>query len=178
MFALNTIEYVFAWHDFDQKKWQTPNNAYLCNSNLRNLTYELIDPCRELAKAAASWNNIPNSNWTLTFTPGTSPIHVFSERLIQNDYLGKTMPMYHRNGYIVGADVKFNLTHGFTDVSNPSSNTRYYDFESVALHEFGHVQEAGHSILNIDSVMQASISPNTIRNTPEQHDIDVLQDRY
>jgi len=70
------------------------------------------------------------------------------------------------------------LIKPFTDVSNRNSNVNYYDFESIALHEFGHLQWVDHSWLNLDSVMQLGLDPDTIRDKPEKHDIDVLKARY
>ena len=173
------ISDAFAWHDAGQKKWGTTNNAFLCEDNLNDIKHELFSPCYEARKAAQSWNDVKDSSWTFTYTSGDqAPINLMShEKLKYENFAAEAVP-YYRNGKIVSADIKFSLIKPFTDVSNTKSNKNYYDFESIAFHEFGHLQWVDHSLLNWDSVMQSGLEPNTIRDKPEKHDIDVLKARY
>ena len=173
------ISDAFAWHDAGQMKWDTSNNAFLCEDNLNDIKHELFVPCYEARKAAKSWNDVKDSNWTFTYTSGDeAPINLMShEKLKYEDRAAEAVP-YRQNGKIVSADIRFSLIVPFTDVSNKNSNVDYYDFESVAFHEFGHLQWVDHSWLNLDSVMQLGLEPNIIRDKPEKHDIDVLKVRY
>lgn len=177
MFTLGMSD-VFAWHDIGKKTWVVSNNAYLCEQNLNDVMYELMSPCSEVRKAADTWSGVKNSDWTLTYTSDSkAPIHLMGQNPSDSKWAAEAIP-YFRNGVIIGSDIKFSLNYGFTDVSNNNSNKKYYDLESVALHEFGHIQWVGHSLLNADSVMQEDLNPNTIRDTPEKHDIDILKKRY
>lgn len=171
---------VFGWHDFNQKTWATSNNAFLCKENLTTITHELVSPCSKAQEAATTWNNVQGSDWTLTYTNGNSaPIHLMGTQASKNVYVGESVPYIDtKTKKIVYADVKFDLDYSFTDVSKRNSNVNYYDFESIALHEFGHLQWLSHSRFNSDSIMQDNLAPNTIRDTPEKHDIDVLKARY
>ena len=173
------VDDVFAWHDAGQKKWDTSNNAFLCRGSLNDIKHELFSPCIEVIRAAQSWNNVKESNWTFTYTLGDrAPIHLSSSSFVLgDDTLGKAVP-YYKNEKVIGGDIIFDINKSFTDVSNSKSNKNYYDFESVVFHEFGHLQEVGHSWLNLDSVMKEDLNPNTIRDKPQKHDIDVLKARY
>ena len=173
------VDDAFAWHDAGQKKWGTVNNAFLCEDNLNDIKHELFSPCYEARKAAQSWSDVKDSSWSLTYTSGDkAPIHLSSKFFELDDYdLAKAFP-YYKNEKVIGGDIIFDKNKLFTDVSNSKSNKNYYDFESVAFHEFGHLQEVGHSWLNLDSVMKEDLNPNTIRDKPEKHDIDVLKVRY
>ena len=173
------VDDAFAWHDAGQRKWDTSNNAFLCEDNLNDIKHELFVPCYEARKAAQSWSDVKDSSWTFTYTSGDkAPIHLMShEKLKYEDLAAEAVP-YYKNGKIIGTDIKFSLIKSFTDVSNSKSNKNYYDFESIAFHEFGHLQWVDHSWLNLDSVMQLGLEPNTIRDKPEKHDIDVLKARY
>ena len=173
------VDDVFAWHDFGKSMWDTSNNAFLCEDDLNDIEHELFSPCHEARKAAQSWNDVKDSSWYLTYTSGDkAPIHLMSyEKLDDKDRAAESVP-YYQNGKIIGADIRFSLIKPFTDVSNIKSNKNYYDFESVAFHEFGHLQWVDHSWLNLDSVMQSGLEPNIIRDKPEKHDIDVLKARY
>lgn len=178
LFSLGVVTDVFGWHDYGQLTWATPNNAYLCNPNLSDITHELINPCADLANAAFTWNSVSRSNWTLTFTAGSSaPIHVMSANLTNADRLAETIPVI-QNNKIIGGNIIFHLDHGFTNSAVTGSNSDYYDYESIALHEFGHLQWVGHSTWNHDSVMRSNLEPGTVRNVLEQHDLDVLRARY
>lgn len=180
IFSVSTfVGDVFAWHDAGQMKWDTSNNAFLCRDNLNDIKHELFSPCAEARKAAQSWNDVEGSSWTLTYTHGdNAPIHLYSKSFESDDpAAGKTF-LHHRDGKIVGADIEFNLDKPFTDVSHYKSNKNYHDFESIVFHEFGHLQAVGHSWLNLDSAMKKGLNPNTIRDKPEKHDIDVLKARY
>lgn len=172
------INDAFAWHDAGQKKWDTTNNAFLCKQSLKNIEHELFLPCAEAIKAAKSWSDVKDSNWIFTYTSGDeAPIYLIGKTPGDESFAAEAIPHY-QNGKIVNADIQFSLIKPFTDVSNRNSNVNYYDFESVAFHEFGHLQWVGHSYVNWDSVMQLGLDPNTIRDKPEKHDIDVLKVRY
>jgi len=176
--SFTSIDTVFAWHDFGQSTWATPNNAFLCNSNLSSLTTQYVNPCQDAITQAAVWNAVPDSEWRLTFTSGTTaPIHLSAGQLTNTMYIGESMPLL-LNGRIVGGDIMFSTSRGFTDATQPNSNTAYYDFKSVALHELGHLQWVGHEIFDGQSVMASGLEPNTVKRTLSTHDKEVLATRY
>ena len=173
------VDDAFAWHDAGQKKWGTTNNAFLCEDSLNDIKHELFVPCVEAIKAAQSWSNVRDSSWTFTYTSGDqAPIHLSGAVFEPNDDTLAVSYGKVQNDKVVGAIIKFNLDIPFTDVSNFKSNKNYYDFGSVAFHEFGHLQWLTHSQWNWDSVMDIGLSPNTIKDKPQKHDVDVLKARY
>ena len=173
------ISDAFAWHDAGQKKWDTTNNAFLCEDSLNDIKHELFVPCVEVIKAAQSWSDVKDSSWTLTYTSGDqAPIDLVGVPFKSDDDRAAISYGEVRNDKVIGARIVFNMNALFTDVSNKNSNVDYYDFESVAFHEFGHLQWVIHSQWNWDSVMDKTLLPNIIRDKPEKHDIDVLKVRY
>ena len=173
------ISDAFAWHDAGQKKWDTTNNAFLCEDSLNDIKHELFVPCVEVIKAAQSWSDVKDSSWTLTYTSGDqAPIHLSGAVFEPNDDTAAVSYGKVENDKVVGAIIKFNLDMPFTDVSNKDSNVDYVDFGSVVFHEFGHLQWLTHSQWNWDSVMDIGLEPNIIKDKPQKHDIDVLKARY
>ena len=81
------------------------------------------------------------------------------------------------NGVMAWAKVTFNSNKDFRDV-NMSSGWSSYDYETVALHEIGHVAGIrGHSSTS-GSIMVSYIGPNTVDRTLNSHDRTTIGDMY
>ncbi len=167
-----------AWHDFNKPVMMPSNPEWNCKNyggiDVRNN----VDFCAEVKKATATWNGVSDSDFELRYTTAAiTNIHVKGSSM---DIMRPAESVQAlSNGKLVGADIKWNaFNYCFTDSSKLGADRSCFDIQSVAAHEFGHMQWVGHSVLNTDSIMQDNISPNTERHNVEQHDIDVLRARH
>jgi hypothetical protein len=186
MFALSvlivgsyTTSEVYAWHDLFQPVMTPSDRQWKCiqftNVDVRNG----VDICSEIQKADNTWNNVANSDFDLIYTAaGTYPIHVQGDDPTDDAYLAETFQV-KSGSVLVGADMDWDEdSFCFNDTSASGHDTSCWDIQSVAAHEFGHMQWVGESTLNSDSLMEPSIAANTERHNVEQHDIDVLAARH
>lgn len=179
LIPMEILPEVFAWHDLDQPV-MTPSDR---DWNCRN--YDGIDVrnnvsfCSEVKKADDTWNGVSDSDFHLGYTTvPITDIHVKGEDPPDDGNLARSYQALY-NGVLVGGDIKWDTdTFCFTDSSKRGADASCYDIQSVAAHEFGHMQWVGHSYFNWDSIMQDNLAPNTERHNVEQHDIDVLRARH
>ena len=186
MFALCTMMIatfatpeVFAWHDSDQKVMTPSDRDWNCKNTSNIDVRNSVDFCSEVQKADNTWNSVSNSNFDLGYTTAaTTDIHLKGNDPSDDGLLALSVQALS-NGVLVGADINWDEdTFCFTDSSKSGADTSCFDIQSVAAHEFGHMQWVGHSFWNWDSIMQNNLSANTERHNVEQHDIDVLQARH
>lgn len=151
----------------------SPTQKYYCTSDLDNdiIVSLNVDTCGDLAYAAGKWNAVGTSNWDFTENPTStsSNINVWTAPL-GFGVLGLTqhVPCTTCNPY-TDADVWFSTQYPYGDISQGDSSV-YYDYESIAIHEFGHVPGIGHNT-NSASVMYASIGAGVEKETLHSSDI-------
>ena len=80
-------------------------------------------------------------------------------------------------GYMLWAYVDFNSAKDFRDV-NVSQGWWSYDYETVAIHEIGHVAGIHDHTATSSSPMIASIPVNTVDRTLNSHDISTIRGMY
>ncbi len=168
----------FAWHDWGQKVMTPSDRDWNC-TNFGSVDVRLVTACTEIKKADNTWNGVSSSNFDLGYTT-TNPtdIHVKGADPSDDGLLALAVQALS-GGTLVGGDIKWDEdSFCFTDSSLWNANAACFDIESVAAHEFGHMQWVVHSTWNSDSIMQDNLSADQQRRTVEQHDIDVVQARH
>ena len=84
---------------------------------------------------------------------------------------------YAPDGVMLYAYIDFNSAKDFRDV-NVSQGWWSYDYETVVIHELGHVAGIhGHS-LTFGSPMQKILAVNTVDRTLSSHDINTIKGMY
>lgn len=81
------------------------------------------------------------------------------------------------NKNILDADIQINakdFVYSFSD----SGTEGTVDFQSLILHELGHVLGLAHAPPEVASVMQKDLAMNNLRRTPQKTDIDSLKCEY
>ena len=186
MFALSALMIasfatpeVFGWHDSNQLVMTPSDRDWNCKNYSGIDVRNGVNFCNEVKKADNTWNGVSNSNFDLGYTTTTiTDIHLSGDDPADDALLA--LAVQAKSGTtLVGADIGFDEdTFCFTDVSQSGSDVTCWDIQSIAAHEFGHMQWVKESYWNWDSIMQDSILANTERHNVEQHDIDVLQARH
>lgn len=168
--AFNATNTADAAHNWFKPKWSSASHTYDCDSTLSNLSTSYIDECDDLQNAADVWNNVSNSDWDLNEnSSGAIPIGA------ANLATGTLATTTVYGSPITSADMDFNTDYTWTDSNIATSG---YDYESVAVHEMGHLLHLGHEPFNSSSPMYATISEDTVKRTLVSHDIDVIRDMY
>lgn len=168
--AVNSINLADAAHNWFQPKWATDSHDYTCESGLDNLSTSYIDTCDDLQDAADVWNDVVNSDWDLTYdSNGEIPIDA------SNLATGVLATTTTTGSPITSASIDFNTDVTFTDSNIATSG---FDYESVAIHEMGHLLHLVHEPFNSSSPMYNEIDEDTVKRTLASHDVDVIRDMY
>ena len=166
----STANQADAAHNWFQPTWSTGSHTYSCESNLSNLSSAYIDECGDLQNAADVWNDVVNSDWDLNYSSsGSIPI---GSANLQTGTLAVTRVV---DNPITSARITFNTDYTWAD-SNIA--TAGYDYESVAIHEMGHLLHLKHEPFNGSSPMYHTFAEDTVRRTLVNHDVDVIRDMY
>lgn len=149
---------------------------FYCTNDLTNeiIVSGNVDTCNDLQYAADKWNVVTLSNWDLNESPTQSiSVSVWTAPLGSN-VLGVVNhdPCTTCNPY-TDAHMWFNSQLPYGDISDGDSSV-YNDYESVAIHEFGHVAGIGHDT-NTSSVMYDSLATGTEKET--LHSVDIIDIR-
>ena len=120
---------------------------YYCTTDLDNEidVTSNVDACGDLAYAAGKWNSVSQSSWDLTESSTQSgSISIWTQDL-GSSTLGK---VYHDPGltgptYTTDTYIKFSDHLDFGDIGSGDSSS-YNDYETVAIHEFGHLAGIAH----------------------------------
>ena len=81
------------------------------------------------------------------------------------------------SGVMYDAYIDFNSAKDFRDV-NVSQGWWSYDYETVAVHEIGHVAGIHDHTSTSSSPMQAVLATNTVDRTLNSHDIATIEGMY
>lgn len=168
--GVSTVSQVDAAHNWLQPKWSSASHTYKCLSNIYDLSVAYVNECTNLANAAGVWNSVSNSDWSLTYSSSGS-IPIGSANLATG--VLATTTVY--GSPITSATMNFNTDYTFTDSNIATSG---FDYETVAIHEMGHLLHLEHEPFNSSSPMYYNIPEDTVKRTLASHDIDVIRDMY
>ncbi len=108
------------------------------DSSLYHISHFSFTPATELEDAADAWNDVSGSWWEFTRDDDDGNIAISARSFgLFSLILAETITM-SSNGVMAYASVEFNTPVDFRDVTI-SQGWFSYDFESVAVHEIGHV---------------------------------------
>lgn len=170
------IQNAFADHDDDTSTWQT-EMTFDINSSLNNISHQSFTPATDFEDAANVWNDVSGSWWDFTRDDSNGDIAIgahsfgwFSPTLAETTYITN-------GGTMSYADIEFNTEIDFRDV-NVSQGWWSFDYETVAIHEIGHVAGIHEHTSSAGSPMQATLSHNTADRTLSSHDRTTIRGMY
>ena len=173
---LTGINHAYADHENSASTWQT-DMTFDIGSSLNNISHASFTPATDFEDAANVWNNVSGNWWDFTRDDSNGDIDIgahslgwFSTSLAETTYIAQ-------DGTMAYADIEFNTEKDFRDV-NVSQGWQSYDFETVAIHEIGHVAGIYDHTTTLGSPMQEYLSSNTVDRTLNGHDRATIRGRY
>ena len=171
-----TINNAYADHTSDTSTWQT-DMTFDINSSLNGVSHQSFTPATDFEDTADVWNNVSGNWWDFTRNDSNGDIDIgahsfgwFSDTLAEIRYLATEGTMFY-------AYVEFNTEIDFRDV-NVSQGWWSYDYETVAVHEIGHVAGIHGHTSTSSSPMQAYLDINTVDRTLNSHDKSTIRGMY
>lgn len=160
-------------------------NTFTFNTTLFNTTgaYQSFKRAMRtlVCKSNVNWN-LATSSTSNNAPSGSDNINlIFFDSSLTGGVIGKAYSWFSscqpiQNWYCVDLDLGFDPnTNWHYLTSNPPSNQ--IDFESVALHELGHLHQLGH-VIDESKVMHRSISNGATRRTLSGDEVEALLDIY
>ena len=144
---------------------------------MNNISHTSFIPVTDFEDAADVWNNVSGNWWDFTREDNNGDIDIKSTSFSwwSTDLAETTAISY--NGVMAFAQIDFNSNKDFRDV-NVSQGWWSYDFETVAIHEIGHVAGIHEHTTTSSSPMQEDISTNTADRTLNSHDKSTIRGMY
>ena len=156
--------------------WNT-DREFDIQSSLNSISHQSFTPATDFEDAADVWNSVRSSWWDITRDDSSNDILIgarsmgwFSMTLAETRYIAM-------DGDMRWAKIDFNSSKDFRDV-NVSQGWLSVDFETVAVHEIGHVAGIHGHTATVGSPMNAKISVNVVDRTLNSHDIAVIGGMY
>ena len=127
---------VFADHP-NTSTWQT-DMTFDIHSSLNNISHQSFTPATDFEDAANVWNSVSGSWWDFTRDDSNGDIDIKSKSFswFSSDLAVTTW--YAHGGTMSYAKLEFNSNKDFRDV-NVSQGWWSYDYETVSIHEIGHI---------------------------------------
>ena len=157
----------FADHP-DTSKWST-DREYDIQSSLNNISHPSFTPARDFGDAANVWNSVSNSWWDITRDDSSNDVRIGAWFMGWHITTLAETTYYTNNDVMYWAYVDFNSAKDFRDV-NVSQGWWSYDYETVAIHEIGHVAGIHDHTETDSSPMVSYIPSNTVDRTLNSHD--------
>ncbi len=166
----------YADHDANTSTWSTDRTFYI-KSSLNGISHASFTPATDFEDAADVWNDVSSSWWDFTRDDTGRDVGIGAKSFGWFSYtLGETRYVVH-NGVMLSASVDFNTEIDFRDV-NVSQGWWSYDYETVAIHEIGHVAGIHDHTGTGSSPMRSHISTNTVDRTLNSHDTATIGGMY
>lgn len=155
--------------------WDSPTQYYYCHSTLTKVvTTENTHECNNLSVAAGTWNQVSDSDWNLnrhtTYQLGDVVLYPSSS----SSYLAVMYPT-PTTGTITS--IFGYVSTQYTMGNHASGDTNVYDYNTLMIHEFGHVAGLDHTWWPW-SVMVEGQSTSDQRLTLDWTDKSDLQEMY
>ena len=169
------MDYAFADHP-DTDVWST-DREFDIQSSLNNISHASFTPATDFEDAADVWNSVSNSWWDFTRDDSSNDVEIGAWFMGWHISTLAETTWYDSGGYMLWAFIDFNSAKDFRDV-NVSQGWMSYDYETVAIHEIGHVAGIHDHTTTSSSPMIASISVNTVDRTLNSHDKATIRGMY
>jgi len=164
----------FAAHDWYTPSWNTPTHTFQCLSSLYTLGDLTVSECTDFGLATDYWDDVTDSDWNLYYS-SSGEVELSGANLGTGSTIALTT-LTNNWGTITDAKIEFNNQKSFTDASVTSLSS--YDWQSVSVHETGHLLNLGEEWLNTDSPMYWDLGYDEVRRALEPHDIAAIQGKY
>ena len=170
------INNAYADHDDNTSTWQT-DMTFDIHSTLNHVSHASFTPATDFEDAANVWNNVSGNWWDFTRDDSNGDIDIKSKSFswFSSDLAVTTA--IPSDGTMTYAKVEFNSNKDFRDVEI-SQGWWSYDFETVAIHEIGHVAGIHDHTTTSSSPMQEYIATNTVDRTLNSHDKATIRGMY
>ena len=145
---------------------------------MSNISHTSFTPATDFEDAADVWNDVSDNWWDFTRDDSRGDIDIKSKSFSwQSSDLAVTTVISNNANTMTYAKVEFNSNKDFRDVS-VSQGWWSYDYETVAVHEIGHVAGIPEHTAISSSPMQEYIAPNTVDRTLYSHDKAIIKGMY
>ena len=170
------MQSALADHATDTSAWQT-DMTFDINPSLNNISHQSFTPAASFEDAADVWNNVSGSWWDFTRDDSDGDIDIKSKSFswISSDLALATY--IASEGTMAYAKIEFNSNKDFRDV-NVSQGWWSYDFESVAIHEIGHVAGIHEHTATSSSPMTEYLGVNVVERTLNDYDKATMRGMY
>ena len=163
-------------HTSNTPAWQT-DKTFDINSSLDGISHVSFTPATDFVDAANVWNGVSSSWWDFTRDDTRGDIDIGARSFgLLSVTLAKTY-IIATEDTMTFAIVDFNIWKDFRDI-NVSPGRWSYDYESVAIHEIGHVAGIRGHTGTPSSPMNAVLPANTVDRTLNSHDISTIRGMY
>lgn len=166
----------FADHTEDTDVWST-DREFDIQSSLDNVSHSSFTPATDFEDAADVWNAVSSSEWDFTRDDSSNDVEIGAWFMGWHISTLAETTWYDNGGYMQWAYVDFNSAKDFRD-TNVSQGWWSYDYETVAVHEIGHVAGIHGHTTTSSSPMIATISTNTVDRTLSSHDESTIGGMY
>lgn len=141
---------------------------------MNKVSHPSFTPATDFEDAASIWNGVSSSWWDFTRDDSSGDINIKARGFGWfSSTLARTTTIQTSTGTMTYAQVVFNSDVDFRDV-NVSSGWFSYDFETVAIHEIGHVAGIAQHSSTVGSVMRGYTPPNFVDRTLNSHDVWII----
>lgn len=170
------LETVFGDHTRNTATWQT-DMTFDIHSTLNHISHASFTPATDFEDSADIWNDVSSSWWDFTRDDSDGDIDIKSRGM---GWFTSTLAITNAiqsEGTMSWAQVTFNSDKDFRDVLI-STGWFSYDYETVAIHEIGHVAGIRHHTSTSGSPMVLYIPANHVDRTLNSHDVSTIGGMY
>ncbi len=166
----------YADHDENTDTWST-DREFDIQSSLWDVSHASFTPDTDFEDAAAVWNAVGTSWWDFTRDDSSNDVEIGAWFMGWHISTLAETSWIDNNGAMLWAALDYNSAKDFRDV-NVSQGWWSYDYETVAVHEIGHVAGIHDHTATASSPMQATLAVNTVDRTLNSHDIATIGGMY
>lgn len=165
----------------DNRKWATPHATAPFTINLNSAQIGDEDGNRDdfrqaIIAAAASWSQVPNADFALTYAGESQATHTGYNGVNEVLFMHKgkqeraaaAQVWFTAEGKIIEADIWINDDYGWNATGTPGADE--VDLQSALLHEFGHWLILAHCA-DSHAVMFAKLTTGTLKRELQPSDI-------
>ena len=163
-------------HTDNTATWQT-DMTFDIHSTLNHVSHASFTPATDFEDSADVWNNVASSWWDFTRDDSDGDIDIKSRGMGWFTSILAITNAIQSDGTMSWAQVAFNSDKDFRD-ARTSTGWLSYDYETVAIHEIGHVAGIRHHTSTSGSPMVSYIPANHIDRTLNPHDISTIGGMY
>ena len=153
------------------------SSTFDIHSTLNHVSHARFTPATDFEDSADIWNNVASSWWDFTRDDSNGDIDIRSSGMGWFTSTLAITNVIQSDGTMSWAQVTFNSDKDFRD-ARISTGWLSYDYETVAIHEIGHVAGIRHHTFTSGSPMSSYTQANHVDRTLSSHDISTIGSMY